>query len=80
MSRIFVVCALAAVSPAAAWGQPGFVPRGPIVVASPDKQLIATLAPADATAKASRWRYRLDRRVGGARVEDPWMVAPRRRS
>jgi len=69
MCRLFVVCALAAASPAVVWGQPTYVPRGPIVVTSPDKQLIATLAPVAGTAKVSPWRYRLHRLAGGAKVE-----------
>ena len=69
MRRLLVVCALAVSVPAVKSAQPTSIPRGPIVVASPDGKLIATVAPADAAAKASRWRYRLDRSVDGARVE-----------
>ncbi len=69
MRRLLVLSALAASAPVVTLAQPTYIPRGPIVVASPNKQLIATIAPAGAAANASRWRYRLDRSVAGARVE-----------
>ena len=68
--RLFTGLCLAAVAIAtSAPAQRTSVRAGEILVSSPDKKLVATLAPAEASGKAGPWQYRLDRDVGGTRVE-----------
>ncbi|MBK5299191.1 MAG: glycoside hydrolase family 97 catalytic domain-containing protein, partial [Vicinamibacteria bacterium] len=69
MRRPIVFCALAVAAATSAAAQAAAAPPREIVVISPNTQLVATIAPADALARVGRWRYRLDRDVGGTRVE-----------
>ncbi len=69
MRRPIVFCAVAVAAATSAAAQTASAPPREIVVISPNTQLVATIAPADPLAKAGRWRYRLDRDVGGTRVE-----------
>ncbi len=67
MRALIVVSILGLAAPAAA--QPASAPSRAVGVASPDGQLVATAAPAQAAEQVGPWRYRLDRDVGGTRTE-----------
>jgi len=69
MRRVWVLCVLAGVSTTVASAQPRRAVVREVVVASPNQQLIATVAPVGSPDQAGPWRYRVDRDVAGTRVE-----------